>query len=123
MRIRKNVFQVEPGFFLALSVSVPSSKKQGKEGEQVRIFFLNRLGSKMSSFVQTISMNPVREVACHLDQHKQKHFQVEWRPEDVSDSVLLAVLQRAYDMFHLFQVRNLNSGFAFESFKTLLNAG
>ena len=29
---------------------------------------------------------------------------VEWRPEDVSDSVLLAVLQRAYDMFHLFQV-------------------
>ena len=68
-------------------------------------------------------MNFVREVACYLDQHKQKHFQVEWRPEDVSDSVLLAVLQRAYDMFHLFQVRNLNSGFAFESFKTLLNAG
>jgi len=54
--------QVEPGFFLALSVSVPSSRKPGKEGEQV-----------------------------------------EWRPEDVSDSVLLAVLQRAYDMFHLFQ--------------------
>ena len=30
--------------------------------------------------------------------------QVEWRPEDVSDSVLLAVLLRAYHMFHLFQV-------------------
>ena len=29
---------------------------------------------------------------------------MEWRPEDVSDAVLLAVLQRAYDMFHLFQV-------------------
>ena len=68
-------------------------------------------------------MNLVREVACHLDPHKQKHFQVEWRPEDVSDSVLLAVLQRAYDMFHLFQVGNLNSGFAFESFETLSIAG
>ena len=33
---------------------------------------------------------------------------VEWRPEDVSDSVLLAVLQRAYDMFHLFQVGTLS---------------
>lgn len=60
--MRKKCFQVEPGFFLALSVSVPSSRKPGKEGEQV-----------------------------------------EWRPEDVSDAVLLAVLQRAYDMFHLFQ--------------------
>ena len=35
--------------------------------------------------------------------------QVEWRPEDVSDSVLLAVLLRAYHMFHLFQVHVLGS--------------
>ena len=33
---------------------------------------------------------------------------MEWRPEDVSDAVLLAVLQRAYDMFHLFQVGTLS---------------
>ena len=33
--LRKKCFQVEPGFFLALSVSVPSSRKPGKEGEQV----------------------------------------------------------------------------------------
>ena len=33
-------FQVEPGFFLALSVSVPSSRKPGKDGEQVGIIFM-----------------------------------------------------------------------------------
>jgi len=55
--------QVERDFYLVLTVTVPSVKKEGKEGEQ----------------------------------------QVEWRPEEVSDTVLLSVLQRAYDMFQLFQ--------------------
>ena len=77
---------MEPGFFLALSVSVPSSRKPGKEGEQVGIIITCNF---MSGEIST---------------EKNDIVKVEWRPEDVSDSVLLAVLQRAYDMFHLFQV-------------------
>lgn len=84
---------MEPGFFLALSVSVPSSRKPGKEGEQVRIIITCNF---MSGEIST---------------EKNDIVKVEWRPEDVSDSVLLAVLQRAYDMFHLFQVGTPTYGF------------
>jgi len=55
--------QVELGYYLALSVTVPSTRRMSKDGVE----------------------------------------QVEFRPDDVSDSMLLAILERAHSMFCLFQ--------------------
>ena len=54
--------EVETDFYLGFTVSVPSVKKQNKDGAEV----------------------------------------VEYRPDDLSDNILLGVLDRAYDMFSLF---------------------
>jgi len=55
--------QVEPGYYLALTVALPTTRRINKEGIE----------------------------------------QTEYRPDDTSDSVLLAVLARAHSMFCLFQ--------------------
>ena len=60
-RLRTVWREVEPDFFLCFSVSVPSVRRQGKDGDLV-----------------------------------------EFRPEEVSDKVLLGILDKAHQMFSLF---------------------